>query len=69
MILRKSKVVPAHLSVVPVRRIGFKRDGIEERSYWDANEDGLERRDVDDESMELAAREFGNRRLNAREFK
>jgi hypothetical protein len=68
MILRKHEMVPAHFSVAPVRRIGFKRDGIEERSSLDANEDELEMRDLDDESMELATREFGKRRLNAREF-
>ncbi|KAF8324961.1 hypothetical protein F5887DRAFT_1162544 [Amanita rubescens] len=68
IISRKTEVVPAHLSMAPVRRIGFKRDDIEERSYWEANEDELERRDVDDEPMELAAREFSKRRLNTREF-
>ena len=69
IISRRTEVVPAHLSVAPVRRIGFKRGDIEERSYWEANEDGLERRDMDDEPMELAAREFGQGRLNTREFR
>jgi hypothetical protein len=48
-------VVPAHLE--PVYRAISARDDIEKRSYLD-EDDKLENRQLDDESMELDARSW-----------
>jgi hypothetical protein len=43
-------------------------EDLETRAYWDADEDYLERRSLDDESMELMARESDGGELDARDF-
>ena len=48
IIHKKTELVPAHLQAI-YRPIG-QRDNIEERSYWDAD-DNLESRELNDEPM------------------